>query len=146
MEELKSNKKIKQFYEMDSTSFLKVLKGCELKVKEKTYDQLKTAAVLLCAKIEKLNESLKMQPIEEKEFARITKEAGDDKTKLDQITAARKAFDKAMATKKEKHITCFEEFIYEQLFSIISKTLMENVERQIDEDFNELYPVVTSKA
>jgi len=102
----------------------------EIQIRISTYKKMKIGAKILCARIEKFNESLKMTTEEEE---KMNKEQTD-------------AFAKASRIKKQDFFVCFEEFIYDQFYKPLIDNVMQAGDREIDTDFNELYPVETSKS
>lgn len=102
----------------------KEVKYFELKVRGETYDQLKLGARVLCARIDKFNESIKITPEE------TTKLNDDQKEK----------FEIARKLKESQLFVCFEEFLFEQLSGPLSETVLAKIEADIDAGFNDIYP------
>lgn len=102
----------------------------ELKVKGKTYDKMKTGAKILCARIEKFNDSLNATP--------------EEKEKFNKEQAA--AFEKARKIKSQSLFICFEDFLYDQFYKPIIDSVMRQGDQEIDADFEELYKVETPKS
>ncbi len=97
----------------------------EIKIKEKTFNKMIAGSKLLCARIEKFNESLEITPEE-------TEKMNEEQTK---------AFEKAKKIKQQSYFTCFEEFVYEQLYKPLTDNIMQSGDIEIETDFQELYPV-----
>lgn len=109
----------------------------ELDVEGFVYGKLKLGAKLLCFRIEKYNESLKATP-EELEKFKVNPTTSEEEQK--QSIARKEAFEKATKIKSNEMITCFEDFIYEQLHNILIGQIMQSIDKKIDVGFEELYP------
>ena len=115
----------------DPTWVPKSLKGMEIKyfeikIRNKTYEKLKVGGQLLCARMEKFAESLKMSD-EEKE------KLNDDQKKIFEEA-------KEMKLLKSEKFTCMQEFIHHHLFKPITDSLVGKIDLQIQKDFEDDYP------
>lgn len=109
----------------------------ELNVEGFVYSKLKTGAKLLCFRIETYNKSLKATP---EELEKFKVDTSKPEMEQKQSIARQEAFDKAMKIKQNDMFTCFEDFIYDQLYNVLIGQIMQNIDKKIDAGFEKLYP------